>query len=321
MSKIEKALKRAQAERQMALVPTARTRSAPEDSRALVETSGATPLAVAEIEARARASTAIALMREPQVRNRKDLAREGIIHPEMVDNATVQAFREIRTRILQKTQGRNAVIMVTSVVGGSGSSFVSLNLGSAFAFDAGKTALLIDCNLRNPWRQNLLPGQSPLGLTDYLEHGDIDVAQIIHPVGIERLRAIPAGGQREIPGEYFTSLRMRLLLDEIVGRYPERFIIVDAPPMTESADTQILTELCDYVLVVVAHGKVTDSQIAACLKAIDRKKLLGLVFNDEPTPPSVTWNELAKMPLHGLGRLKERLTHLIRSRTKTAHGT
>lgn len=286
MSKIEKALKRATSERSLAVVRNtvaAPTRGS-SDNRALVANPQSTAL---DLETRTRASAAIALMREPNRKTGAELAERRIIHPEMSESPTVRAFREIRTKILQATKGRNCVLMVTSVTGQSGGTFVALNLAAAFAFDEGKTALLLDCNLRNPRTHHILESAAAPGLTDYLENPNMDVSEIIHPVGIERLRAIPAGGRRETPAEYFTSVRMKCLLDAVRTRYPERFIILDAPPMTESADMQILAELCDYVILVVPYGGVTPLQIENCVKALDRNKLLGMVFNNEPYLPKL----------------------------------
>ena len=297
MSKIEKALSRARNEKGLVVVGKRQRSSESEGTavadsqgRELVAREGAMPIG----RQRADATAAIARMREHGLRNPSDLALQRIIYPDMAESSTVQAFREIRTRILQKTQGQNCILMVTSVTGDSGSSFVTTNLGVAFAFDAGKTALLVDCNLRNPGLQRLFPDMAPLGITDYLEKGELDVADIIHPIGIERLRVMPAGEQREIPSEYFTSVRMRQMLDSVRQRYSERFIFIDAPPVSETADTQILAELCDYILLVVPYGKVTNGQVEASIKAIDSKKLIGIVFNNEPTMPRVGWKALLK---------------------------
>ena len=300
MSKIEKALAKARRDKGLALVPTAPRESASESGHELtaVHPTASGEFSVADGEALIRASEAIARMRELAIRSRGELADSRIIYPEMTGNGTVQAFREIRTKILQRTKGKNGVIMVTSVADGGGSTFVSLNLGAAFAFDAGKTALLIDCNLRNPWLQKLLKDESPTGLMDYLENKDVDLSGIIHPVGIERLRVIPAGGQRDVPAEYFTSPRFKRMFDNIRRRYAERFIILDAPPMTDSADTKILAELCDYVLLVVPYGRVTQAQIDESIKSVDGGKFLGVVFNNEPRPPDIDWRSLANQSVH-----------------------
>lgn len=292
MSKIEKALNKARTTGALRVVspqPVSHEK-APE------ETSTASSSVTSLVEQRASSSEAIARMQEKTPLSKQALAHNRVIYPELGENGTVRAFREIRTKIIQKSQGRNCVIMVTSVTGGGGSSFVSLNLGVAFAFDAGKTALLLDCNLKNPSLHRLFKPGSFQGLTDYMENSEMDIADIIHPVGIERLRVIPAGGEREIPAEYFTSLKMKRLLDSIKQRYRERYILIDAPPMTESADTQILAELCDYVVLVIPYGRVNDAQIDICIKAIGDKKLVGVVFNDEPTPPEFRWWDTIRNP-------------------------
>ena len=295
MSKIEKALNKARATGSLRVVPPHGDQT--EGDKQLITTSPM-PVAASDIEQRVSASALIARMREIAPLDRNALTLNRLIHPEMGENGTVRAFREIRTKIIQKTQGGNCMIMVTSVTGEGGSSFVALNLSAAFAFDAGKTALLMDCNFRNPFLHKLFTARKePFhGLTDYLENTDMDIADIIHPVGIERLRVVPSGGRREIPAEYFTSIKMKRLLDNIRQRYRERYIILDAPPMTESADTQIIADLCDYVLLVVPYGKVTDAQVDACAKAIGEKKLLGVVFNNELAPPDLGWRNLLRNP-------------------------
>jgi exopolysaccharide/PEP-CTERM locus tyrosine autokinase len=288
MSKIEKALNKARTAGAGALrvvspnLPGS-TEKTPSDNP---------PNTMALLEQRGSASRAIARMQEKLLLDKHVLAQNQIIYPEMGENSTVRAFREIRTKIIQKTQGQNCKIMVTSVTSGGGSSFVTLNLGVAFAFDAGKTALLLDCHFTNPSLHRLFGAGTFRGLTDYLDNTDMDIAEIIHPVGIERLRIIPSGGQREIPAEYFTSAKMKQLLDSIKQRYRERYIIIDAPPMTSSADTQILAELCDYVVLVVPYGRVRDSNIDDCIKAIGEKKLLGIIFNNEPDPPTLPWQRI-----------------------------
>ncbi len=286
MSKIEKALNKARATGGLRVISSQPLPSTEKEhlSGNLLDAG-----AMALIEQGGSVSQAIARMRETSSLGQHVLAQRQIIYPEMGENGTVRAFREIRTKIIKKTQSQNCTIMVTSVAAGGGSSFVTLNLGAAFSFDAGKTALLLDCNFKNPSLHRLFGTGTFRGLKDYLENPDMDVAEIIHPVGIERLRIIPSGGRREIPSEYFTSLKMKQLLESIKQRYRERYIILDAPPMTESADTQILAELCDYILLVVPYGRVTESQVDACAKAIGEKKLIGIIFNNEPAPPAFKW--------------------------------
>ncbi len=275
MSKIEKALKRARDERgNLQVVPAAAAGGRTVPWTALLGQQIELPETISRMGGN-----------EGKLLSADALREQGIIHPQHTEEPVVQVFRELRTKIIQQSQGQNAVILVAAVSKGNGGSFIARNLGAAFAFDSAKTALLVDCNLRNPSVHQLLPNASLPGLADYFENPEIDVSKIIHPVGIARFRAISTGGLREIPAEYFVSMKMRRLMESLRERYSDRFIILDGPPMSDIADARILSELSDYVLVVARHGRTTNTKIESGLSAISHKKLLGIVFNDEPQIP------------------------------------
>jgi len=275
MSKIEKALNKAREERgNLQLVPVAGARPVP--GTALVTDRVAHPETISRMA-----------KNEVRLLGAGDLAQRGVIQSQRGEDPAVQVFRDLRTKIVQQSQGQNAVILVTSVSQGCGSSFIAQNLGAAFAFDMGKTALLIDCNLKSPSVHKLLANASAPGLTEYFENSDLDIKQIIHPVGIARYRVITAGKRREIIEEYFTSEKMKHLMDTLRRRYQERFIIMDGPPMSKIADIRVLSDLADWVLVVARYARSTNTQIANCLDAISEKKQIGIVFNEEPRFPRI----------------------------------
>ena len=274
MSKIEKALNRSREERRnLQLIPSTGSpaRSA---GTALVADRLARPDTIPHMAHAERA------LLDPA-----DLSRLGIICKSNIDDPAVQMFRELRTKIAQQSKGGNCVVLVAAVSKGSGASFIAQNLGAAFALDKRKTALIIDCNFRNPSVHRLVGHEAPAGLADYLENSDIDIGKIIYPVGIPRMRAIPAGQRTSADTERFASVKMQNLVDALRQRYAERFIVLDAPPMTDTSDIRTLAEFADYVLLVVRYGRATTAQIEKCANAFDPKKLLGVVFNDEPRFP------------------------------------
>lgn len=272
MSKIEKALNRAR-EGGLQVVPRAEN-AGPATGTSVVTYRTAHPETIPRMA-----------VNEVRMLGPVDLEQRGIIRPQHGEDPAVQVFRELRTKIIQHSQGQNAIILVASVSRGCGGSFVSRNLAAAFAFDVGKTALLIDCNLANPSVHELLRNASVPGMADYLENPALDVEKIIHPLGIARYRLITAGKRHEAPEELFTSAKMKQLMDAVRRRYLERFVILDGPPMSKIADARILSDLADYVLVVARYGRSTNTQIANCVSAIGEKKLLGIVFNEEPRVP------------------------------------
>ena len=78
------------------------------------------------------------------------LQQKKIIHPDVDDYSILNAYRKIRTHLLQKSGGSNFVLLVVSLAENMGSTFTAVNLAAAFAYEGEKTSLIIDCNLRNP---------------------------------------------------------------------------------------------------------------------------------------------------------------------------
>jgi len=232
---------------------------------------------------RGSASRSIAHMTETRALTRKQLEENRLIHRDAESRKSADAFREIRTRLLGLGGNENFVTLVVSVSPGSGGSFVARNLAAAFALDDAKTALLIDCNLRYPAQHSAF-GINPAhgGLIDYLEQPQRGVPQILYGTGIPRVRLIPAGHPRESSAEYFSSFRMRSLVDSLRSRYSDRYLILDGPALKGSPDARILSELADFVVIVAAYGRDTAAVVNQAVASLDPKKLAGVVFNYPP---------------------------------------
>ncbi len=285
MSKIEKALRKARDGGTTAGQSLVRTQLKDAETGTHLAPSASTSLATGAAEPAAT----IAFMHQPVSLDTHGRMTKKIIYPEASENATIKALREIRTKVSQKIANSNCVIMVTGTSLGSGASFVSVNLAAAFALDAARTSLIIDCNIRDPYLHQLVSGEIKAGLTNYLTNTRGDIADIILPTGISRMRVIPAGVNIDPTVEYFTMDRMRRLIRSVRERYPDRNIILDCPPIARSADAQILLDLCDYALVVVPYARATPSRLQSALKLIDSRKLLGVILNEEPGLPFIDW--------------------------------
>ena len=245
----------------------------------------------------------IALMKNTSLLDASQLADMKVINTDMIEEKTANSYRDLRTKLLEKTQGRNAIVLVTSCMSGDESSLATINIATAFSFDESKSSLVIDCNFHNPQIEKILNIKSNSGLIDYLESEDILEEQIIHETGIKRLRMIPVGKVREIETEYFTSFRMKGLMKGLLSRYPDRHIFINSRPIDNSADTRILSKMCDYVLMVVPYGKATSHKIKEAVGEIEPSKFMGVVFVDKPKLPKKdlfsNWFKL-KLPIKDL---------------------
>ncbi len=209
-----------------------------------------------------------------QLQDRATIYRTDRMQPE------VDAFRELRTRLLAVAEG-NFITLVAPVSAGSGGSFVARNLAAAFAFDATKSALLVDCDLRHPSQHKTMridPANG--GLIDYLDDDETDIADVIYPTGVGRLSLLPTGAARESGAEYFSSLRMRVLLDSLRGRQGGHYMVLDGPPVRGNPDARILADLADVVVLVAGYGCDTPATIAQAASSFDPAKFAGVVFNE-----------------------------------------
>jgi len=301
MSKIEEALRKARS------AGSLRGRAAPSGTALQpLRNVGGESLPVPAVEPDdllAAANKQLARMGDSWFLSEVERADNRIISSDMADSRVANAFRDLRTKILERSENRNCSVLVCGVSEHCGASFVALNLGVAFAFDESRTALLVDANIGSPAYSKLLKdAREPYGITDYFERDDVKIEQVIHPIGVRKLRLIPVGSGQKTTAEYFTSRKVRALLNGVQRRYPDRYIIINAPPVAKSADTRILADLADMVLLVVAYGRTTEQQIINAAKAIKPEKLLGVVFNDDPQLPTVSWKDLFRANLRAVVR-------------------
>ncbi len=228
-------------------------------------------------------SQTIALMDENRALMPAQLEQRRLIHAEQSARGQADVFREIRTRLLELSNGGNFITLVVAVSPGCGASFVARNLAAAFAFDQAKTSLLIDCNLRYPEQHRVLgvdAGQG--GLIDLLDQPSRGIESVIYPTVLRHVRLIPAGTARENLSEYFTSRNMRHLIDALRDRYDDRYIFLDGPAAKGAPDARILADLADFIVLVAGYGKDTPRAIHDAAAKFDRSKLAGVVFNHAP---------------------------------------
>lgn len=192
----------------------------------------------------------------------------------------VDAFRELRTRLLAIATG-NFVTLVAPVSRGSGGSFVARNLATAMAFDESRSAILVDCDVRHPSQHSTMRlSLSGHGLVDYLEERESDSENLLYDTGVARLHLLPAGKSRETGAEYFSSTRMQLLLDNLRSRSSGCHVFLDSPPVRGAPDARILAGLADVVVLVAGYGRDTSAAIAEAASSFDPQKFAGVVFNE-----------------------------------------
>lgn len=219
-------------------------------------------------------------MAMPALWTQEELYERKVVFAGMRQRELLNAFREVRINLLKKSKTDNIVVLVSSVSSFGGSSFFGFNLAATFALDQHKTALYVDCNPYSSAAERYISTPVDMGLTHYLTDYSIPLKRIIYPSGVERLRVIPSGGSSESAAEFFNSKRMEVLVAEIKARYPDRFIVLDAPSVQQSTEARILAQYCDHALLIVPFGKSVTDEVLAAIDAVGKERFAGLVFNN-----------------------------------------
>src|SRR5690606_10265093 len=195
--------------------------------------------------------------------------------------AVIEAFRGIRLN-LHYAHGVNGpmALAVTSPAPGDGKSFVTANLGQAFA-EQGYNTLIVDADVRRGTLHRQLDTSRKPGLTDYLA-GVADRSDVIQPTKYPYLSMIACGTRMDTGPAMLSSPRMKQLLQDVQGEFP--VVLIDSAPLAAGADPLVLGTLTGNLVLVLRTG-ATDRHLAeAKLGVIGRLpiRLLGAVLNTVP---------------------------------------
>ena len=122
------------------------------------------------------------------------------------------------------------LIMVTSALVGEGKSFTSVNLAMSIAMELDNTVMLVDADVARPSVLRMLGLPPGPGLLDLLE-GKTDMPSVLLKTNIDKLTILPSGTPHPQATELLASDAMRVLLDDMASRYPDRIIVFDSPPL------------------------------------------------------------------------------------------
>jgi len=195
------------------------------------------------------------------------------------NTAIVESFKRLRNKILYPASGNPPkTILITSTVPGEGKGFVCANLGVVMAQDMEHHALMVDCDLRKPALSNVFGVSNEVGLVDHLVN-NTPIEKIIKKTGLSKLSLISSGPTPNNPAELLNSNRMVELIAELVGRYNDRFILLDSPPFIAASETAILAKHVDAVVLVVRWGLSGRDQVKDLVETLGKEKIIGTVFN------------------------------------------
>jgi polysaccharide biosynthesis transport protein len=195
------------------------------------------------------------------------------------EDGNLEAYRILRNSLTLPKDSQWKTLAVTSASAGDGKTTTATNLAISFASQR-KRVLLIDCDLRNPNVNLILGVRRGPGIAEIFE-GQCTVSDAICSTSVANLMALTAGSPgRGVTGDLITSGVLARLLRDVADEYDT--IILDSPPLLQTADASIIATAADGVILIVRAGRTESSAATLAVNQLTGigAKLLGVVIND-----------------------------------------
>lgn len=191
-----------------------------------------------------------------------------------------ESFRQIRTKILHPPDGRVIKNILVTSAGreAAGKSLASANIAYTLAQGIENHALLVDCDLRRSSLANLFGVDNQMGLADHLLN-NVPIESLIKKTGLRKLSLLPSGPRPINPSELIGSKKMEEMMQELINRYQDRFLVLDSPPLLAASETAVLSKYVDGVILIVRWGRSNKEQVKNLVRDIGKDKIIGVVFN------------------------------------------
>lgn len=197
-----------------------------------------------------------------------------------------EEYREIKRKLLANAFGPLAgtlknsnIIMVTSGRPSEGKTFTAVNLALSIAAEQDKTVLLVDADVLRPNVLNTLGLQRRKGIMEYLTGDVSDIAEVLYPTNVEKLKIIPAGRSHHLSTELLASQKMHDIVNEFATRYSDRVVIIDTPPLIGITESAVLANFAGQAVVVVEENKSRLNDIRHAVERLNPDMAIGFVVN------------------------------------------
>lgn len=206
----------------------------------------------------------------------------GVLRPDRSELA--ETFKMLRNQLLQRMRGQgHSVLAVSSPRHIAGKSLTAVNLALALAAELDSSVLLVDGDLSGQGLQKLFGIEGQPGLSEHLTQG-LPIPQLLINPGVQRLVLLPAGaGSKQQSAELLGTRATQHLVQELKTLYQDRTVIVDLPPLLDTADALAFLPLADTTLLVVEEHGTTLADIEAANELLAPYNLIGAVMS-KPAP-------------------------------------
>ncbi|MPQ56025.1 XrtA-associated tyrosine autokinase [Duganella sp. FT27W] len=211
------------------------------------------------------------------------LAGLGLVTQEGGRTAVAEDFRAIKRPLLRTaraaTIANSNLIVVTSALPSEGKTYCAVNLAMSIAMEMDSTVLLVDADVARPSVLKVLGLPPGPGLMDVLLGEQADLSDVILKTNIRTLSVVPAGRADKHATELLASRSMSRLLADIAGRYADRIVIFDSPPLLLTTEASVLAAHMGQVVMVVEAEHTTQHAVKEALQRIQHCPNVNLIYN------------------------------------------
>ncbi|HEX4948339.1 MAG TPA: polysaccharide biosynthesis tyrosine autokinase [Blastocatellia bacterium] len=234
---------------------------------------------VNRLRMRGAASKSTALIKEnPEA----GLSRPLISQPgELLDSSAsmlTEAYRGLRTSLLLSAAGTPPkTLLFTSSEPGEGKTTTTINTAISLA-QMGLSVVIIDADLRRPSIHKVFGLDPSHGITSYLSR-HIGLASLLQDAPIPCISVLPCGAIPPNPTELISSEKMRTMVQLLREHFDH--VLIDSPPLTNVADSLVLSTLADGVVLVVQSNKTKRRALQRMRRELMQvgAKVFGVVLN------------------------------------------
>ena len=210
----------------------------------------------------------------------KHLKAMRIVADDVADPRS-RGFEMLRTQVFRKMSEANyQTIGITSPSSGCGKTVCALNLALSIARLPESSVTLVDLDLRKSQIAGYLGLADGPGVDDVLRgRAPLEDIVVVPEIGRGRFRILPTYRASRNAAELIASRQMSELVQLLRAQDPAGIILFDLPPVLAVDDVISFLPQLDSVLLVVASGQTTVSDIVNSERLLGATEIMGIVLN------------------------------------------
>jgi capsular exopolysaccharide synthesis family protein len=275
-----------QALREASLAGTFGPEQIPQSSRPAVDPlagSNAGGIHHAPLPAHARLEEELAAATAPPQRGlfrtstKAKLDQHARVIPNGVDQAVVEHYRRLRTKLIQQQTAKPfRSVVVTSASLQEGKTVTVLNLGLSCAMVPDFKVLVVDGDIRRGSLGKWFGVDDNRGLSNLID-GSAGLDEVILKADDLPVHFMARGNSPVSAAELLNSPHLGNCIQKISEYFS--MVLIDSPPVNLVTDAQLLAGSCDAVLLVVRAFVSTRKALERTVQDLQAFRVLGTVLN------------------------------------------